>query len=313
MKHWRSWCLLVTSVVVSLAPGQAAKGPVKQSAELKVEGARSRFEYVAVAEPADGTVAAIGAAWNFGSPNTALVVEAPLRTEDGMLPPGRYGVTLLHLDANAWALRLANVPRHLDGGSLPGSDVQVSLVHAPLLPKAARLDARWSQGRPQKDGGIPVSLDLRIGGDAFTLRGITWTGSDRSSAGWTATAWPLPAELITTLGTAGVPAPLLTLRHADGMDPTRVRVFNLLVQGDQIGCCTASEGPGQDGSAAAPVSVDQYAVTNWSELKEKDRTPSVAMPTIDIRATQGLYFKLNLAARTTTFCVREPDFGKRKR
>ncbi len=313
MKHWFRWSPVVVSLVCCVGSGQSAKAPQRQSAELKIEGARSRFEYVAVPEPADGVVVATGSAWNFGSPSTVLVVEAPLRTEDGMLAPGRYGASLDHADANTWTLKLANVPRHLDGGSLPGSEVQVPLVRAPLATRAARLDARWSQGKAQKDGGIPVSLELRLGGDAFTLRGTTWTGTDRSSAGWTATAWPLPADLVTSLGAAGVPAPLLTLRHADGVDSTRMRVFNVLVQGDQIGCCTASDGPGPDGSAATPVSVDQYAVTNWSDLKEKDRTPLVAMPTIDIRATQGLYFKLNLAARTTTFCVREPDFGRRKR
>jgi hypothetical protein len=292
-----------------LASAQATKAAGMTRTELKVEKHRLVFEYEPVAAAEGPAQRAVGATWHPGIA-AALTLEAPMCVAKVVVAPGRYRVLLVRAAESTWVLRAENVPVRLDASKPAGDDLELPLTHSAAPRPVERLEAKWALAKGEKEGGQGVTLTLRIGEDVFVLRGAVWAGVERESQGWTLHGWPLPSASHAAWSAAGFPTPFVTLRHADGSDPTRTRVFNLIVCGDQIGLIEASEGPGPDGKTPPTKSPQWYPSSTWRQYRKSDR---IGAPVMDVKGGRmGIYLNLTDGARIITFSILEPDYGQKK-
>ena len=203
-----------------------------------------------------------------------------------------------------------NVPRTFTAGRI-GADVDLPIARKEG-PPTDRLVAKWSMAKaPDKDGAMGVTLELRLGTIVLERAGSTFGGPERSSQGWTAHGWTLPADLCASMAAAGVPAPFVTFRHADAADPKRERVFNLMVLGEWVGVIPASEGPGPDGAPIATAQPELFSAGTWQPAKSQEPADRNAAHR-DQRADRDVP-PHQRGARATTFTITEPDFGQKKK
>ena len=310
MERSTSWIAILV-LACGAAAGQATKESVRATAEQKVLGSTLAFEY-GVVSAAERTLAdlAVGGFWNPGASPAVLVIEAPLRAKDALVSPGRYAVKFGRRTETDWVMVVENVPRSFTAGRI-GADLDLPITRKEG-PATDRLVAKWSMAKaPDKDGATGVTLELRLGTIVLELSGSTFGGPERSSQGWTAHGWTLPADLCASMAAAGVPAPFVTFRHADAADPKRERVFNLMVLGDSVAVIPASEGPGPDGAPIPTAQPELFSAGTWQPAKAK--SPLTGTPLIEIKGRIGMYLRINDGARATTFTITEPDFGQKKK